>query len=456
MSTSSTSSSTSGSEFTGSSSFASSLSASVAQAVSFASLPMQLLENQESTIQSQQSEMTTLTNDFQSLQTALDSINNAAGSNAYTASVDDTSVASASLSSGESAGTYQVDVTNIGSQTNTLSDDNLTTVTDPTSGNIDSSTTYTLTVDNQTYNISDSAGTLNSLAAAINASGANVQATVVNVGSSSSPDYRLSVQGSQYSPSTIQLSDGTTSLLNTISTGSYVQYQVDGATSTVNSTSRTVDLSTGLSVTLLATGTANITVSQSATAMESALNSFVTAYNQANTDLSQSRGQTGGALTGQSIISELTNALQSITGYGGSSGSISGLADVGLTFSDTGQLQFDATTFQQAASNSVSDVLNYFGSETTGGFLENTENILNGVNATSTGTIASFSSELSTELTADQTKVSADQTQVTALQTQLTNQAEAADASIASMQQQLNYYTSLFSAEQTNEQSMSS
>jgi flagellar hook-associated protein 2 len=450
----STTSSTGSSAFTGSSSFASSLSASVAQAVSFASLPMQQLENQENAIQSQQSELNTLTNDFQSLQTALDSINNAAGSNAYTASVDNNSVATAALSSGALAGTYSVDVVSTGSQTNTLSNDGLTTVTDPTSGNIDSSTAYTLTVDGQTYNVPDSAGTLNGLAEAINSSGASVQATVVNVGSSSSPDYRLSVQGSQYSPSTIQLSDGTNSLLNTISTGAYVQYQVDGSTNTVDATSRTISLSTGLSVNLLAAGTANITVAQSASGMQNALSSFAAAYNQANADLSASRGQAGGALTGQSIISDLTNALQGIANYAGSSGTVSALSDVGLTFNDTGQLQFDSSTFAQAAATSVSDVLNYFGSETGTGFLENTSNILSGVNATSTGVIASFSNELSTELTATETKVSTDETQLNALQTQLTNQAEAADASISSMEQRLGYYTSLFSAEQTNENSI--
>ena len=77
------------------------------------------------------------------------------------------------------------------------------------------------------------------------------------------------------------------------------------------------------------------------------------------------------------------------------------------------------------------------------------------MNDPTSGTLASFSNELSTELTATTTKITTDQTQITALQTQLTNQAEAADASIAAMQQQLSYYTSLFSAEQTNENSIS-
>ena len=450
MSTTSTSPAT----FTGSSAFASSLSQSVARAVSFASLPLQQLQTEQTSIQGEQTELATLTNDFSSLQTALDSINSAGGANAYSARVDNTSIASANLTSGAFAGRYSVDVLNTGSQTNTLSNQGLTTVTDPSSGNINSSQTYTLTVGGQNYNVADSAGTLNGLAEAINASGAAVQATVVNIGGSSSPDYRLSVQGTQYTASTIQLSAGTTPLLNTISPGAPVQYQVNGSTTTVNSNSRTVTLSTGLSLNLLSTGSASITVSQSASGIENALSSFVSAYNRAATDLSASRGESGGALTGQNVIYDLSNALQSIVSFAGSSGTLTSLSDVGLTFNDGGQLAFDSSTFSQAAATSVSDVLNFFGSETSGGFLASTSNILNGVNDLTSGTIASFSNGLSTELTTIGNKISTDQTQISALQTQLTAQAEAADASISALEQQLSYFTSLFSAEQTNQQSI--
>ncbi len=437
--------------FTGSSSFSSSLAQTVARAVSFASLPMQQLQTQQTTIQNQQTALATLTSDFTSLQTALDSINNAAGSNAFTATVDATAVATATVSSGAFAGTYSVNVLSTGSHTNTLSNNGLTTVTDPTSANIDASTTYTLTVGSQTYNISDSAGTLNGLAQAINSSGGNVQATVVNIGSSTAPDYRLSVQGSDYSPSTIQLSDGTNSLMNTISTGTYVQYQVNGSTSTVNSTSRAVNLSTGLSVNLLATGIANITVAQSTSGIKNALSSFVSAYNAANADLTKSRGQNGGALAGQSIVYELGNALQNITNYAGSSGTVSSLSDVGITFDQNGQLQFDSSAFQQAANTSAADVINYFGTESGSGFLQNTSTVLTGVSDPNSGLLAGFSSGLTNDYSVLGAKITADQDQINTLQTNLTNQMSTADAAISEMEQQLSYVTSLFSAQYANE-----
>ncbi len=438
--------------FTGSSSFSSSLAQTVARSVSFAALPMQQLQGQQTTIEGQQTALATLTTDFTSLQTALDSINSAAGANANAVSVDTPAVASATVASGAASGTYSVNVLNTGSHTNTLSNNGLTTVTDPTATNIDASSSYTLTVGaNKTYTISDSAGTLNGLAQAINASGANVQATVVNIGSSSAPDYRLSVQGSGYTPDAIQLGDGTNSLLNTLSTGAYVQYQVNGSGSTVNSDTRTATLSTGLSVNLLATGTANITVSQSTAGIEGALSSLVSAYNRANADLAKSRGQNGGALAGQNVIYDLTNALQNIASYSGASGKIGSLSDVGLTFNQSGQLQFDSSAFQKAATTSTSDLINYFGTESGGGFLQNTSHVLNSVNDATSGILAGFSSGLSTGLSTITAKIATDQTQITALQTRLTNQMSKADAAIASMEQQLSYITSLFSAQIANE-----
>ncbi len=448
-------STTPASAFTGSSSFSSSLAQFVARSVSFASLPMQQLQSQETTVESQQSEAATLQGDFQSIQNALAGIDSSSGPGAYTASVDATSVASASVSSGVFSGSYSINVLSTGSHTNTLSQNGLTTVTDPTSGNIDSSTTYSLTVDQQTFNISNPSGNLNSLAEAINASGANVQATVVNVGSPTAPDYRLSVQGSKYAPSAIQLSDGTNTILNQLSAGSYVQYQVNGSPSTVNSDSRSLDLSTGLAVNIASTGTANITVAQNASGIQNGVNALVSAYNTAVDEIAKSRGQSGGALTGQSIVYQLSSALQSINGYVSGSGNLNSLSDVGIAVDQTGHLTFDASTFNQAASKSVSDVVSFFGSLSGGGFLQSASNEINSITNSVSGSLTTYSTSLAGQLSDLKTKVAADQTQIATLQTNLTNQMSKADAAIASMEQQLTYMTSLFAAQQANQNTQS-
>lgn len=440
--------------FTGSSSFSSDLAQFVARAVSFAALPMQQLQAQETTVQTQQSEVSTLQSNFRSIQTALSSLNSSSGTGSFTANIDSDSITSATVSAGAFAGTYSVNVLNTGSHTNTLSKTGLTTVTDPSKGDIQSGTSFSLTVDQQTYTISNSTGSLNDLAKAINASGADVQATVVNIGSSSAPDYRLSVQGSKYSPANIQLSDSSnTPLLDQLSTGSYVQYQVNGSSSTVNSNTRSIQLSTGLSVNVATTGSANITVSQDASGIQNAVSSFVSAYNTAFDELAKSRGQNGGALAGQSIVYQLSSALQNLNGYTSTSGSLTALSDVGITVDQSGHLSFDPSTFNQASSKSVSDVLSFFGTTSTSGFLKSASDILTSVTDSTNGTLTALSNSLASELTDLKAKVSADQDKITLLQTNLTNKMAKADALISSMQQQLSYVTSLFAAQKTAQDS---
>src|SRR5690242_452676 len=147
--------------FTGGSAFSSDLQQVIARAVGIASLPLTQLQTEQSTLTGQQNELQAVSNQFTALQSALDGIDNALGLGSYGAVVSNQSVLSASVSAGVSAGSYTVAVSNIGSQTNTLSNDGLVTVTNPSNQNIDNSSTYTLTVNGQSFQLTDSARSLN-------------------------------------------------------------------------------------------------------------------------------------------------------------------------------------------------------------------------------------------------------------------------------------------------------
>ena len=453
----STSSAVSGAAFTGSSAFASQLEQVISTAVARASAPLTQLDDEQSTLQGQQSELQTLTNDFTSLQSALQEINTTAQSSGLSAQVDNSNVATASVGSGALAGTYSLDVTSLGSQTNTISLSTLPKVSDPSASSIDTSTSYTLTVGTQTYNLTPSSDTLDALVSAINNSGASVQATIVNVGSSTNPDYQLSVQSQDYGPIGIQLTDSSNkNLLETVGQeGSYVQYQINGEPATpVDSTSRNVTISPGLTATLTGTGTANITVSASTEAVSNALSNFVSAYNQAVSDLQKNRGQNGGALTGQSIVYELQDTLNQIANYAsGGTNSVSALADLGVSFDDTsGTLQLDTSTL---SSDNPSDVLNFLGSIGSGGFLDAVNNMLNDVTDPTTGLLTEDTKSITTELSQIGTQISSDQTNINNLQTSLTNQMATADATISSLEQQVTEITDLFTTMQENEMAQS-
>jgi flagellar hook-associated protein 2 len=205
-----------------------------------------------------------------------------------------------------------------------------------------------------------------------------------------------------------------------------------------------VTLSPGLTVQLLqqTDSPVSVTVTQSYSGLQNALSSLATAYNSAATALAGDRGQSGGALTGQQIVYQLTNMLQSIATYTTGSGSVNSLADLGLTVDQTGQMSFDASAFSTANTTGIQQFL---GSTTTSGFLQVANNDLNTMTTPNTGLLESQYNSLQTQITSDNTQIAQQQTMITDLQTNLTQQLAAADAAISTLQAQ-NSFQQLFTA----------
>jgi flagellar hook-associated protein 2 len=427
---------------TGSSSFASDLEASVTRALEIAALPMDALQADQSTISSQVSELSTLGGLFNSLQTALQGITSGTGSNALQATVSDQSVLSASVGDGALAGAYTVQVLNPGSTSSAISGSS-TPVTDPTSQNISSSSSFTLTVGTSTYSIS--ADNLNALAAAINSSGAPVQAVVVNLGSPSAPNYQLSLQSTGLGDVALQLNDGTNNLLTSLNTGIPASYTVDGQPPLgISTNSATVTIAPGLNVTLDAAGTSTVTVSSDLSSVSSELSSFVSAYNAAFTELQKNYGQNGGALVGDSSVLDMQQALTQMMDYTGTGGSITSLAQLGVEYTQQGTLTFDPSAIAGLTQSQISDALTFLGDPNTGGFLQYANNTLDSITDPTTGAVATETQALDAQNQADQTQITADQAQLTTLQTNLQNQISQANALITTLQNQTTFLQGLF------------
>jgi flagellar hook-associated protein 2 len=432
--------------FTGQSTFSSSFQQVLQRAVSVASLPMQQLQNEVTTLQSQQSALASLGSSFDSLQSALQGIATAATGN-VSASSSDTNVVTASAQSTTLPGTYSIQVSNLGSSTTTISNAGTTPVTDPSSENINASSSYTLSVNGVTTQISLTDNSLDGLASAINDANAGVSATIVNLGTNSTPDYRLALTSTELGADTIQLSVGTTGLLSTVHTGADAQYTVNGNTTVLNSNSDQVTLAPGLTATLVSADpgqNVNITVAASQGNLSSALSTFVSAYNAAFTAVAGQVGQSGGALAGQSLVYELQDALNKIAQFSGTSGSVMDLSDLGLTLSSSGSLSFDAS---QLSTQNEGGIQQFLGGLTSGGFLQSANDILNTLTDTTTGTLADEYNNVGTQVTNDQNEISSDQNRVNLIQASLSQQLSQADAAIAVLQQQNTYYTNLFQTE---------
>jgi flagellar hook-associated protein 2 len=408
---------------------------------------MEAIQADVTNLQGQQSALATMESTFAELQSAVSAVSTAvAGAPSATTS---SSAVSATADSTALPGTYSIQVDSLGSETTTMSENGLTTVADPTSASISSSSLYTLTVNGTNHTITPSGDTLDDLVTAINDAGDGVQATTVNIGSNASPDYRLAVTSNNLAPDTIQLNDGTQDLLNTLSTGANATYSVNGQSTTLSSNSNEVTLSQGLTVQLnqVTSSPVTVAVSQSYSGLETALSNFATTYDSAVNALAQDRGSTGGALTGDQIVYQLTSMLQNIATYTSGSGSVNSLADLGLSVDQTGQMSFDASSFNTADSSAIQQFL---GSTTTGGFLQTANNSLESFIDPNNGLLVKETSNLQTQITSDNNQIAQQQVQISDLQANLEQQLSAADAAIATLQAQTSYFQQLFTAEYGN------
>jgi flagellar hook-associated protein 2 len=323
-------------------------------------------------------------------------------------------------------------------------------VTDPTSESISSSSSFTLTVNGVSNTITPSGSSLEDLASAINAAGDGVQATIVNVGSNSSADYRLSLTSNNVGPDTIDLyDDSSNDLVSSLSGGNYAEYEVNGGTTDIQGTSSQVTLSPGLTVNLLAQSSSpvTITVANNTSGLESALSGFVTAYNTAVTDIQKNEGQNGGALQGDPLIYTLTDTLNQIAQFtsGSGSGSVASLSDLGIILEANGQLSFDQGV--ALASANPTDVQTFLGSIGSSGFLQIANTDLTTASDPNTGLIAGDFNSVQAQITSDNTQIANDQLNITQLQTNLTAQLSQADAAIATLQSQDTYFQELFQAQ---------
>ena len=434
--------------FSGVSKFATSLQQVLTRAVGIASLPLGLDEAQLTTLNTTQTDVQGLETAFKTLQGSVTSLQSAVTSGLLTASLSDASTVTATVGTGATSGSYTISVGSLGAFSTALSNGGSTPTSDPTSQGISTDTSLALTVGTATTTITPASNSLQDLVSAINTqAGDQVQATLVNVGSTNSPDYRISLQAVKLGTDAIDLSDSSGDLISTSTPGSLASYQIDGLATPVTSDSRTVTLSPGLTVNLIGQSAANasttVTVAANPAALASAFSSFAGNYNAALDALSQYHGQNGGALEGSSLVQSLTGVLAQLGTY--TSGSPSGsLANFGITVDETGTLSVDTSAFTAAANANFSTLLSTLGGATSGGFLQAATNLLNGVEDPTSGTLKIEEASVAGQITDVQTHIASEQSRVNQLQTNLTQQISTADTAIASLESQVSFVTGLF------------
>lgn len=438
--------------FSGTSRYATDFRQIIDRSVAIASLPMALMQTQKIALGDQSAALTAMDAKFTTLQSVITSLGSAAAS--YNTLVSDTTIAGASAGSGAFQGVYSLEVVALGSYTSAMSADALPAVSDPSTANISSSASFTLMVDGTEYYIAPEANTLTELANAINASAAAVEATIVNIGTSAAPDYRLSVASTKLGAVSVQVNDGSADLLGTPSTGAPASYRVNGQPAVaIESDSRSVTIAPGLTVTLLKAGATQITVSHNTAGVSSALSSIASAYNAAVDEIDKYHDEGGGsALRGSSMLFILSQSLRDLAGYSSGSGAISSLSSLGFGFDDKGKLSVNLAAFSAATDGQFQALSDFLGSSSTGGFLKYASDLMTGLEDSTNGVIKTAMSDLRTQLTQQDNHIAEEQTRIDALQKSLEARMAASDALIASMEQQVRFMNGLMESMRINQE----
>ncbi len=124
----------------------------------------------------------------------------------------------------------------------------------------------------------------------------------------------------------------------------------------------------GMSFNILDSSTTPVTLSLASdpAQLSSALQNVVTDYNSLRTALNAQEGPSAGALSGDSSITQLEDAMRRFTGYTNSSGSIQSLSDLGITFASNGQATLDPTVVSGFTDAQLSAAFSFIGSATSG------------------------------------------------------------------------------------------
>ena len=334
--------------------------------------------------QAQISGLSQLQSAVSAFQSAMAGLETQAAISPAQATSSNTAVLTGSAAANATLGTYTVNVTQLAAaQTVTsasVADPNLTVVG---SG--------TLTIQLGTYNSSANTftagsatpvsvtvtnGSLNGIASAINSANAGVTAnvtqdasgyhlTLTSAATGAANGFRVSVTDSDgnntdmaglsqlsYDPTAVA---GAGKNLTQTQAAQDAAYTVNGVAAT-SASNIGAAIGSGLTASLLQTGSANLSVSLNYTALESALQSFVNAYNSAETTVGGLTAP-GGRLAGNSTATGfMTDLGSNIYKNFASSSPYTNLAQIGITANTDGTLALDTAALQTAFNTNPTSV----------------------------------------------------------------------------------------------------
>lgn len=331
--------------------------------------PQRILYQKKTKLQSKVDEFTKINNALTSLKNTMAGMNTSATFMSKTASVGDSTVLSVSAGSTAGVGTHTITVSTLASSQTQVSGG----YADATLQNFGTGTiTITGGATPITVNIDATNNSLNGIAAAINSSGANVTASVINDGSAT-PN-RLSITGKDTATYTIAptLTGGTyaSPVFAQTQAASMATFTLDGVAFTKTSNSVT-DAVSGATLTLLkpnTPGSTTFTISNDVAGVTAKINTFISSYNDAMALMNKQSDydkttKKAGVLSGDSTLRNVKSQVQSILSneVSGVTGAYKTLSQIGIkTNYQDGTISVDSAKLSAALSSNFNDVVDLF------------------------------------------------------------------------------------------------
>jgi flagellar hook-associated protein 2 len=388
-------------------------------------------ENDQATLQTQTSDLNSVETDVETLESSLTALSDPTGALAsMSVTSSDTNVVQASAANGTAAGTHVVVVNNLATAASWYSNSVASSSTTLASGS------FTLQVGSgtaTTIQIGSGNNTLTELASTINAQNLGVTASVVTDSSGA----RLAIVSSNTGSANAVAVSGASGLTFTqASQGKDASLTVDGIP--IDSASNTVTGAvSGLTLNLVGANSGeqvSVSIAPDASAVEQAINSFVSAYNTAigdvNTQYTLNANNQEGPLAGDATIQMLQNSLLSAGSYSGGGNGVQTLGDLGITMNKDGTLTLDSATLDSAVQNNFSAVQNFLLGTSSNGFVSFLNTQLNQLTAAGNGAFTIDLQSIATQNTDLQTEINNFQPYLTQQQQKLTQEYNQADITL--------------------------
>lgn len=410
-----------------------------------------------STLQTQDTVLTSIGTDLNTLSSALGSLTDFEGVLAEKegSSSDQSVLQLTSAASNAVAGSHTMVVSSL-AQTSSYYSDAISS-TDTLSGSltiaVGSGTAQTINVDS-----ADSDNTISSLADAINSGNYGVSASVINDGSTQRLSLVSDTSGAAgnltISASLNDTTSGSAVNFTQGQAGQDAQFTIDGISAT-SSSNTVAGVIPGVTFQLLssAPGTSvQVEIANNNTDVQSAVNSFVSAYNKVIRDLNAQEGKDSSGnpepLFGSPTISTLQEQLQQALDFTQSTGAVTSLTQLGVSVNNDGTLTLNTDTLGSKLNSNYQDVVNFF--QPSGNFTSfggNFSSVLNNLsNSAPDGVLTLAQQENSTQQSTLNANITNENTLINTEQASLTTELNAANYTLEAIPSRINEVNELYNA----------